>query len=84
LLHAPADSIRGEAFACYDRYVSQSEVAETARRLSGSQSTIRGSASQPKNEIITEKIRALGMEFGGTPLLEQTIADLVEHMRNRS
>jgi nucleoside-diphosphate-sugar epimerase len=81
LLSAPEDRIRGEAFACYDRYVSQYEVAETARRLSGSKAEIRGSATKPRNEIVTEKIRALGMQFGGTPLLEQTIADLIAHIR---
>jgi hypothetical protein len=31
----------------------------------------------PKNEIRTDKLRALGMAFGGRPLLERTVAELL-------
>jgi nucleoside-diphosphate-sugar epimerase len=72
-----AESIAGEAFACYDRYVSQFEVATIAQELCGSTAEIRGQASSPKHQIVTEKIRALGMQFGGDKLLRETIARLV-------
>lgn len=75
LLHA--DGIAGRAYACYDRYVADYEVASIAKRLSGSRSTIGGTPSAPKNEIVTDKILALGMSFGGTPLLEATIGQVL-------
>lgn len=76
LLHAL--DVAGEAYNCYDRYISEYEVAEIARTLSGSSSEIRGSAPVPKHQIETGKIRSLGMEFGGRPLLEQTIRQMLE------
>ncbi len=72
-----ADGIAGEAFNCYDLYVSEYDVASIAKQISGSRSTIHGGQTTPKNEIVTAKLRGLGMQFGGRPLLEQTIAELV-------
>lgn len=39
-----AKGIAGEAFNCYDRYVSELEVATLAKSLSGSRSEIHGLA----------------------------------------
>jgi nucleoside-diphosphate-sugar epimerase len=78
LLTADDARITGEAFACYDRYISDHEVATIAREMSGSRSTIRGTPPAPKNQIVTDKIRALGMTFGGRPLLEQTVRELLD------
>ncbi|REJ67981.1 MAG: NAD(P)-dependent oxidoreductase [Planctomycetota bacterium] len=72
-----ADGIAGEAYSCYDRYVSEHEVATIAKRLSGSDAEILGEATSPKHQIETAKIRALGMEFGGVERLEATIAELL-------
>ena len=72
-----APGIAGEVFNCYDRYVSEYEVATIAQRLSGSRSTIHGEPTSPKNQIVTEKLRSVGMEFGGEALLQQTIQQLV-------
>lgn len=72
-----ADGIAGEAFNCYDRYVSQYDVATLAKRLTGSDSEIRGRQTRPQHQIETGKIRALGMEFGGDALLEKTVGQLV-------
>ena len=77
LLAAPPERITGEAFNCYDRYVSQYDVATIAREISGSGSEITGEPTRPRHEIVTDKIRALGMEFGGTPLLERVVGELV-------
>jgi len=73
-----ADGITGEAFNCYDRYVSQYEVATIAKRISGSDATIDGEQTSPKHQIETSKIRGRGMEFGGEALLEETVAELVK------
>lgn len=78
LLHADAARIAGQAFNCYDRYISQYDVATLAKRLTGSRSEILGGQTQPKHQIETGKLRALGMTFGGDALFESTIAQLVE------
>lgn len=67
-----------QAFNCYDRYVSEFDVATLAKELSGSASQIIGAPMRPKHQIVTDKIRALGMQFGGEELLRQTVAELVE------
>lgn len=77
LLNADAAAVTGEAFNCYDRYVSEYEVATIAQRLSRSAGEIRGAITTPKNQIVTKKLKALGMTFGGDSLLERTIGELV-------
>jgi nucleoside-diphosphate-sugar epimerase len=77
LLGADAHTIAGQAFNCYDRYISEQEVARIAREVSGSKSTIADQNKGPKHQISTQKIRALGMTFGGETLLRQTIAELI-------
>jgi len=81
LLNAPADKITGEAFNCYDRYISDWDVAHLAKQISGSSTAIGGRQSSPQNQIVTDKIRSLGMTFGGQQLLEATIRQLVEAAR---
>lgn len=76
-----AEGVAGEAYNCYDRYVSEHEVATIAKRLSSSASTISGQPTSPKHQIATDKLRALGMQFGGPALLEETLAALVEAAR---
>jgi nucleoside-diphosphate-sugar epimerase len=69
--------IAGESYNCYDNYISEWDVAHLAKQISGSASDIQGGQTSPKNQIITDKIRQLGMQFGGRPLLERTIQELV-------
>jgi len=78
LLEAEARQIRGEVFNCYDRYISQHEVASIAKRLSSSSAQIHGQATLPKHQIETGKIQALGMRFGGETILESTIDGLIK------
>ena len=84
LLHADDKAITGQAFNCYDRYIAEQEVARIARDMTGSSSTIADLNKGPKNQIVTDKIRALGMKFGGEPLLRQTIAELVQAHRQQA
>ena len=49
---------------------------EPLGKLSTSQ--IEGGPMQPKHQIVTDKIRAVGMQFGGDELLKQTVAELVK------
>ena len=74
----PAEGIAGEVYNCYDRYVSEHEVAMIAKELSGSRAEIVGKPTAPKHQIVTEKIQRLGMKFGGRPLLERTIREMVD------
>jgi len=73
-----ADGIAGQAYNCYDLYVSRHDVASVAKRLSGSGAKISGDPPSPKHQIITEKIRALGMKFGGRELLERTVTEMLK------
>ena len=81
LLGADSDAVSGRMFNCCDRYVSEYEVAHLARRVSGATGPIEGEATRPRNQIATDRIRALGMTFGGEPLLERTIAEIVQAAR---
>ncbi len=72
------EGIAGEVYNCYDRYVSEYEVAQIAKELSGSRPEILGKPTAPKHQIVTGKIQRLGMEFGGRTLLEQTIREMVD------
>jgi nucleoside-diphosphate-sugar epimerase len=76
LLNAPDKAIAGQAFNCYDRYIAEQEVAAIAKEISGSSSRIADLNRGPKHQIETKKIRELGMTFGGTKLLRQTVAEL--------
>jgi nucleoside-diphosphate-sugar epimerase len=75
LLHA--DGIAGQAYNCYDMYISDYAVAHLARELSGSSSEIAGTRKSPRHEIVTDKLRRLGMQFGGPSLLRETISQLL-------
>ena len=77
LLAAPAEAIAGEAFNCYDVYVSEWDVAMLAKNISRSATVVEGTQTTPKHQIRTDKLRRLGMTFGGQELLRQTVEQLV-------
>ncbi len=77
LLHADPTVIAGQAYNCYDMYVSEQRVASIARDITGSPTVIEDRAKGPRHQIDTHKLRALGMTFGGPPLLEDTVRALV-------
>ncbi|MEO2012853.1 MAG: NAD(P)-dependent oxidoreductase [Fuerstiella sp.] len=79
LLHSHGNA--GEVYSCYDRYVSQFEVATIARELSGSDVEIPGTRTAPRHQIVSDKIKGLGMRFGGEQLLKQTIQELIDASR---
>ncbi len=81
LLEADPQQLAGQAFNCYDRYVSQWDVARLAKQLAHSEAEIRGEQTRPKHQIQTGKLQALGMRFSGDQRLEETISALVEHCR---
>ena len=74
----------GETFNCCDRMISDDEVAEMAIRMTGSKSKRLGERKVAKNQIETRKIESLGMNFGGTELLEQTIQELLDAIESQN
>jgi nucleoside-diphosphate-sugar epimerase len=83
LLSADAKTISGQAFNCYDRYIAEQDVARIAKDLTGSTGTIPDLNRGPKHQISTEKIRAIGMKFGGEALLGQTVEELIKAHQSR-
>ncbi|MBN1342336.1 MAG: NAD(P)-dependent oxidoreductase [Phycisphaerae bacterium] len=81
LLNIDEDTIRGQAYNCYDLYVSEQHVAEIACEIAGVECAIADQNVGPKNQIETGKLRGLGMRFGGEALLRQAIGELVEACR---
>ena len=73
-----AEGVAGQSYNCYDRYISEFEVAVIAKELCGSRSTIAGAPAAPKHQIATGKLQALGMRFGGRPLLERTVRQILD------
>jgi hypothetical protein len=61
--------------------VSEYEVAQLAAECSGREAHISGEPTRPKHEIQTDKIRGLGMEFGGETLLRHTIDEMVRKIQ---
>jgi nucleoside-diphosphate-sugar epimerase len=82
LLLAEAKAISGQAFNCYDGYIAEQEVARLAKELTGSSSTIADLNRGPKHQIVTSKLRSLGMTFGGEALLRETVRELVQTHRS--
>jgi len=73
--------VSGESFNCYDRYISEYDVATLAKGIAASHGEIDGGPMQPKHQIDTKKLRRLGVQFGGTPLLVETIREMVSLVR---
>jgi len=84
LLAAPAEEVAGRAFNCSDLWVTTRDLAEIANRLTG-QALPLPAASQalPHEAMETAALRRLGARFGGRPLLEATIADMIERIGRR-
>jgi len=76
-----AEGTAGQAYNCYDMYVADEEVAQIAKRICGSSSKISVLNKGPKNQIITGKLKGLGMAFGGEALLKKTIAEIVSRIK---
>lgn len=81
LLQTPIENVTGQIYNCYDRYFSEYDVAQTAKQIAGTDANIVGGQREPLHQIETKRIRKLGMEFGGWPLFEQTVGQMVDAVR---
>lgn len=82
LLQVDARQISGQAFNCYDRYIAEQEVARIAVELTGSKSIVADVNRGPKNQIVADKIKRLGMVFGGDARLKKTVQELIDAHRS--
>ena len=73
-----AENIAGQSYNCYDQYISSEDVAEIAKEITSSGCDIKRVNKGSKHQINTDKIRALGMTFGGRPLLVKTVREMIE------
>ena len=73
-----ANGIAGQCYNCYDMYISDEHVARIAKELTGSNSEISNLNQGPRHQIVTDKLRALGMTFGGEKLLRETVRQMLE------
>jgi nucleoside-diphosphate-sugar epimerase len=77
LLQAETAQIAGQAFNCCERYLSDWELAHVARELAGTAGPIEGGPKTPQHQIETGKLLSLGMQYGGDPLLRETLSQLI-------
>jgi nucleoside-diphosphate-sugar epimerase len=62
-----------------DRYVTHRQVVELARHFSGHPGPLpQAPSASPANPLACHRIAELGLAFGGLPLLESTVAEMVE------
>lgn len=78
-----ADGVAGRTFNCSDLAVSDRDVARIV------QETVGGTGPLPEGRIVEAEgimdcaaLKALGMRFGGRPLLEATVAELMHAIRH--
>ncbi len=70
----------GEAFNCYDRYVSDWDVGPSRAGTLRQQQPSRGTTDVPGTKSSPRK-SSLGMTFGGDQRLRETIGQLVDAVR---
>jgi hypothetical protein len=70
--------VAGRCFNCSDIVVSTRDIAVLVQRLARMSGPLPEAAEPPANVMECPGLRALGVRFGGRPLFEATIAELVE------
>lgn len=73
-----SDGIAGQSYNCCDMYIPDQEVAAIASEILGTDCVIEDVNKGPKHQIDTQKIKNLGMTFGGKALLRKTIEEIIE------
>ncbi len=82
LLTAPEKDVAGRAFNCSDLIVSTRDIAEIVGAASGREISLPPDPDRSALNVMTcTGLDKLGFAFSGRPLLERTIAKLVELVR---
>jgi nucleoside-diphosphate-sugar epimerase len=77
LLTAPPEAVAGRMFNCSDIVVSTHDIVRLAQEIAGIEGPLPEPSAPPKNLMECSGLKALGVEFGGWPLFEASIAELV-------
>jgi nucleoside-diphosphate-sugar epimerase len=83
LLTADPAAIAGGAFNCSDVVVSHRDIVALVQRIAGVSGPLPDAGPAPKNLMRCDGLARLGVRFGGRPLFEETVAELVEAARAR-
>jgi nucleoside-diphosphate-sugar epimerase len=81
LLQAPPEQVAGRMFNCSDLLVSTRDIVEIVQRISGASGPLPERPPEPRQVMTCAGLEALGLRFGGRPLLERTVVDLVAAAR---
>lgn len=77
-----AEGVAGNIFNCSDRYISDREIAVLMQRYAGITGPLPDEPPAPVLRVMRcDRLRALGATFGGLPLLEETVARVVDLAR---
>jgi nucleoside-diphosphate-sugar epimerase len=80
LLEAP--DVAGRTFNCGDLYLTDRDVAAEVQRITGLSGPLpEPPPAPPHNLMVCRGLADLGFRFGGRPLFERTIHELVEAIR---
>lgn len=83
LLEADAGAVAGRAFNCSDIVVSTRDVVALVQRIARLTGPLPEAPPAPANLMSSDGLAALGVAFGGMPLFERTVAELVEAASRR-
>jgi nucleoside-diphosphate-sugar epimerase len=77
LLQADPARVAGRMFNCSDIVVSTRDIIRLVHRTAGMTGPLPDLLPQPKNVMDCAGLREIGVAFGGWPLFERTVAELV-------
>ena len=77
LLRADPAEIAGRAFNCSDIIVSHRDIVRLVQQIAGAAGPVPEAGSPPAGVMRCEGLERLGVRFGGRPLFEATVRDLV-------
>ena len=83
LLTAEPGRVAGRMFNCSDIVVSSRDVVRLAHRAAGTGGPLPELSPPPQNIMECPGLSELGVKFGGWPLLEETVSELVAAVRAR-
>lgn len=77
LLQAEAGQVAGRMFNCSDIAITTRDIVRLVHRIGGISGPLPEDSQPPGNIMKCDGLKRLGVTFGGWPLLERTIAELV-------
>lgn len=82
LLLLGTSDLAGRVFNCADLYLTDRDIASTVQRLAGVDGPLpEAPRAPPRDLMVCRALAELRFRFGGRPLLERTLAELIEAVR---